>query len=555
MGGAVASHWLGDEADKENKGFDFLIHRAWAAHSAEIRELQEEVRSLREKLAAAGGNKANTPDELPHSLSDVDSAVPARMNSTGSALNDEYCTVVKSLMCRSNSAISRDTGVTARAKNVVSHWKQVSREGFGSTPQRRQSQVQPQSMLHRFVQHPWFEMFIAGVIIVNAGVMSAEAQYQGFDLAVWTGHESADGVSSDVWPHAEVVFDIADWMFGTFFVFELTVRIIGLRLRFVQDLWNWVDFSIVAYWLYSRFYVYMNVNAQMVRLARLARLLRLVRLCRFLHSAKFDALYLITTSLKGSVAILAWAFSLLLILHVLLALVVNQTLHQWYFQESEAEAQVEVFEYFGSFSRSLVTMFELTLANWPQPARVLMEKVHEATFIYSIMHKMVLGFAVIGIVNGVFIQETFKVSTMDDAEMVRQASRKEKVHVAKMRRLFLEADEDKSGTVDKDEWLRICEDSWVQTWLKAQDLYITDPAGLFDHLEDGMGMLTAEALIHGTAQMKGEASPHAMARLMKDVCLSVKSIEGRLGAACPGVPDSFCIPPIARSASPSFPPQ
>jgi hypothetical protein len=395
-------------------------------------------------------------------------------------------------------------------------------------------------------------MLVAGVIIVNAGVMSAEAQYQGFDLARWSGHESAGGVSSDVWPHAEVVFDLADWMFGFFFVLELTVRIVGLRLRFAQDPWNWIDFAIVAYWAYSRFHVYMDVNAQMVRLARLARLLRLIRLCRFLHSAKFDALYLITTSLKGSVAILAWSFSLLLILHVLLALVVNQALHQWYFRENLAEAQVEVFEYFGSFSRSLVTMFELTLANWPQPARVLMEKVHEATFIYSVMHKMVLGFAVIGIVNGVFIQETFKVSTLDDAEMVRQACRKEKIHIAKMSRLFVEADADKSGTVDKEEWLRICEDSWVQTWLKAQDLDINDPNGLFDRLEDGMGMLTADALIQGTAQMKGEASPQAMVRLIKEVRCSLKDIEGALDVARPG--SDLCAHPVGRSPAPSFAP-
>ena len=50
---------------------------------------------------------------------------------------------------------------------------------------------------------------------------------------------------------------------------------------------------------------------------------------------------------------------------------------------------------FGSFSRSLFTMFELTLANWPTASRVMMEEVHELWFIYAVAHKMMLGFAVI----------------------------------------------------------------------------------------------------------------------------------------------------------------
>jgi len=358
--------------------------------------------------------------------------------------------------------------------------------------------------------------------------MALEAQYQGFDLAVRTGHASADGLSSDVWPWGDVSFEVCDWIFGIIFSLEVAVRIVALRSEFVQDSWYWLDLSLVVLWMYSRFDVDWGVNAQMLRLARLSRLVRLVRLLRFVNSSRFDSLYLITTSLKGSVTILAWSFALLIILHVLLALVVNQALFEWYFNERQSAEQTLVFEYFGSFSRSLFTMFELTLANWAIPARLLMENVHEALSIYSVLHKMVLGFAVIGIVNAVFVQETFKVATLDDALMVRQRYRNERSHIAKMKRLFIEADADHDGTIDREEWLRVCDDDWVQVWLKSQDIDAKDPVKLFNSLDDGSGMLTAEALIEGTARIKGEASPMAVVRLIGEVRDYVKGIESSL---------------------------
>jgi len=382
--------------------------------------------------------------------------------------------------------------------------------------------------LYRFVQHPGFEMFIACVIVLNGVVMALEAQYQGFDLAVWTGHASADGFSSDVWPFGGLVFELCDWVFGVIFSLEVAVRMLALRSEFVEDYWNWTDLALVVLWMYSRFDVDWFMNAQMLRLARLSRLVRLVRLFRFVNSSRFDSLYLLTTSLKGSMTILAWSFALLIILHVLLALAVNQALVGWYFEERQAEKQIVVFEYFGSFSRSLFTMFELTLANWAIPARLLMENVHEALSVYAVLHKMVLGFAVIGIVNAVFVQETFKVATLDDSVMVRQMYRKERTHIAKMRRLFIEADADHDGTIDRDEWLSICNDEWVQIWLKSQDIDAKDPVKLFNALDNGSGMLTAEALIEGTARIKGENSPMAVTKLVSEVRDYVKGIERSL---------------------------
>merc|ERR1719382_1099043 len=114
-----------------------------------------------------------------------------------------------------------------------------------------------------------------------------------------------------------------------------------------------------------------------------------------------------STALKNSISILTWSCILLVVVHLMMALLMNQVLREWYFdaQRADQTEQAEVYYYFGSFSRSLLSMFEITLANWPTACRVLMDNVHEAFMIYALIHKMLLGFAVVGVINAVFIQE------------------------------------------------------------------------------------------------------------------------------------------------------
>ena len=40
--------------------------------------------------------------------------------------------------------------------------------------------------------------------------------------------------------------------------------------------------------------------------------------------------------------------------------------------------------------------------------------------IFNVAYKLVVGFAAVGIINAVFIQETFKVAASDDTVMMRQ---------------------------------------------------------------------------------------------------------------------------------------
>lgn len=55
--------------------------------------------------------------------------------------------------------------------------------------------------------------------------------------------------------------------------------------------------------------------------------------------------------------------------------------------ERSVSVKEELFLYFGTCTRSLLTMFEITLGNWPPVARLLQDHVHEAFVAFSILHK------------------------------------------------------------------------------------------------------------------------------------------------------------------------
>merc|ERR1712087_841092 len=123
-----------------------------------------------------------------------------------------------------------------------------------------------------------------------------------------------------------------------------------------------------------------------------------------------------------------------------------------YLQEGSLspEEKEDLFTYWGTFSRSMLSLFELALANWPPICRWLMENLHEGFMVAALSFKLVMGIAVVGVINAVFMQETFKVANTDDAIMVRTKHRAARQHVDKMKVLFAACDEDNSGRIQRD---------------------------------------------------------------------------------------------------------
>eukprot|EP00931_Biecheleriopsis_adriatica_P020542 TRINITY_DN13693_c0_g1_i1.p1 TRINITY_DN13693_c0_g1~~TRINITY_DN13693_c0_g1_i1.p1 ORF type:complete len:669 (-),score=139.26 TRINITY_DN13693_c0_g1_i1:76-2082(-) len=354
-----------------------------------------------------------------------------------------------------------------------------------------------------------FDMVVCGVIVVNTVLMAVAMQYDGFELGYQLGYRGYDIPAAIAWPGAAELFGAMEILFGLIFTVELIIKIVGLKIQIFKDPWAYMDFLIVIAFYTELIIGELPMDPMPLRLARLARLLRLLRLVRTIQG--FDALYVLTTAMRSSFSVLGWSFLLLFVVLLLQSFLAHQLLAPVMSDDSRSEeVRKELFIYFGTSSRCLLTMFEMTLANWIPVARMLIEDVGEWYSIFAIANKITIGFAVVGIINGVFMQETFKVAASDDIIMMRQTERTTKLHCKKMQALFVHADSSGDGLLVKEEFREVMKDPQVTTWLAAQELTVNDPDTLFELLSTH-GHIAVDDLVQGVARLKGPARSMDMA--------------------------------------------
>jgi len=355
------------------------------------------------------------------------------------------------------------------------------------------------------VNSPPFESVFAVVIVCSAIIMGVEMQYRGLETGHRVAYRSYTRPAAELWPWAVGFFAVAEWLLGILFTVELLMKLVAQRQQFFCDFWNWIDVLIVGSWLITTISESnSNFNPNILRLLRLMRLLRLLRLLGMI--SVFDSLYLMTTAIKGSLYILVWAVLVLCVVEMSIACLLQASVEKFLReQQGPPYAVEEVYRYFGSFARSMLTMFELTLGNWMPPTRALVENVSEWYLVFFLLHKFIIGFSVVSVITGVFIQETFKVATSDDQIMLNNKRRAMRDHERKMTNLFKHADHDGDGSLDLEEFSKIMDDPIVRKWLSSMGLEVDDVDRLFETLNGGDGKVTGSELVAGAGRLKGSA--------------------------------------------------
>lgn len=349
-----------------------------------------------------------------------------------------------------------------------------------------------------------FELFFASVIVANSFVIAIQTIYDGIDVGYSIGYPNYEKTAAEYMPDALQAFSMLEVIFGILFTIEVAVKMIGLKYQFVFNLWNWFDALLVAIWLVDSVLRSFPLDANLLRLVRLARLMRLVKIARAVQG--FDSLVVMTTALQGSMVALIWVFVLLFCIQMLFALLLGQLLTIYIDTDPKLpmETRQLLFQYFGTFPRATLTMFELTLGNFAPPARMLQEHVSQFMVFFNVFHKVTFGFACVGVVNGVFMQETFKVAQNDDSMMMRSVQTRKALHRKKMHDFFQYADNSGDGSVTKDEWTYVLSNEKAQDWFAGQGLTVDDAGLLFDLIEtSGDGKLTADELARGVSRLAG----------------------------------------------------
>lgn len=283
------------------------------------------------------------------------------------------------------------------------------------------------------------------------------------------------------------------------------MKVTFLRQHFLSSIWNWIDALVVSVWLAEQSgLANLLLNPNVLRSLRLVRLVRITRMVFIIEA--LDSLQVLIGSIKACVSVLIWSASVLLVITALMGMFLNGLLEDYMLNADSPSNREEMFMYFGSFTRTMVSMYEITLGNWVPITRLLFENVNQIYGPLILVYRFIVGFAMVRVITGVFLHETFKVAALDDDLMIVQKQRATAKFRQKMLALLKQADTSHDGLLQKDEFLNILENKRIKTWLSAMDLEVQDGDTLFEFMDDeGDGTVTPLELIDGIGRLKGPA--------------------------------------------------
>eukprot|EP00929_Paragymnodinium_shiwhaense_P088942 TRINITY_DN4923_c0_g1_i2.p1 TRINITY_DN4923_c0_g1~~TRINITY_DN4923_c0_g1_i2.p1 ORF type:complete len:618 (-),score=90.66 TRINITY_DN4923_c0_g1_i2:100-1953(-) len=365
--------------------------------------------------------------------------------------------------------------------------------------------------LRAITENTYFELTFAALILLNTCTMAIEFQYHSLDVCFNIDYPNCERPKEELWPGADMAFWILEMAFGLLFTSEVSLKLLGQGVYFICSGWNCLDFIIILSWMLTTLSeTDIGMNPMLMRLARIARLLRFLRLVKTVQM--FNVLQLLIGSLRASGLILFWSAVVLTVVMVCASLVSHSVMLNYIQDESlDMETRHEAYMVFGSFARSFMTMYQMTFGLDNNASGMCFE-LSEWFGIPLIMYQGLVSFAVIKVIEAVFLNETIKLAASNDELMIMEKNRWESMQEDKVHSLFKEADESGDGLIDCAEFMLIMQDERITAWLEAMEVEVTNPKMVWDLLcsfsarhGGAADRLSAEWFVKGIARLKGGA--------------------------------------------------
>lgn len=276
--------------------------------------------------------------------------------------------------------------------------------------------------------------------------------------------------------------DWGDLFFALFFMVDVCGRVIILNCLFWKVWVNYVDVVVSILALAEVTIVWTvtwPVNPVIFRLLRIGKLARAVRM--FTMTSSMSSLQLLVKCLASSRDMLFCSFSILTFVQCVAGVVLSTLCMDFIQDESQdEELRQEVFKYYGTFTRTFLSMFEIMFANWGPPCRVLVENVSEWFSIFFLIYRCVLGFAVLNVVNAVFVQQTMRTAVMDEDLAYKQRQKEIDLYTKKVRTLFQGLDSTGDGAINLEEFSKLVKSDKLAFWMSQLELEYHDLLQLFE---------------------------------------------------------------------------
>jgi len=362
----------------------------------------------------------------------------------------------------------------------------------------------------RTVDSDGFELFIGIVILLNTLTMALEVQYNG--AVVGSELDYARSRAPPEW--IKSVLDVTKDMLLCIFVGELLAKVVAFRLKFFTGrnrYWNFIDLFIVGFGAVERFSIAdLGLDATMMRLLRLIKLTRFLKMFKSLGSS-LQTMMLIVKSVRASQRTLFWSMLLLFSVQYVTGMFVCQMTASFFKDGSiDKDTRTKLYEYYGTFSRAQLTMFEVTHVGYATAVRLLCESVSEWWGWFFVLYRCIIAFAFISVIRAVFIQSTLKVAERDKelllASKKKAAEELEQKITDIFHILFGHSADDAEFRISHDEFLDVFKKESTKVWMSALDIDTSYPEGLFRLMDlDGGGGVSLKECIYVAEKIRGPA--------------------------------------------------
>lgn len=364
------------------------------------------------------------------------------------------------------------------------------------------------------------------LVVMNAISIVMELEWRG----VKTAGDLQVGPPKEFSQRAQTVFSVLEKTFCILFLLEMVLRFHGKGLAFFLNIWNFVDILVVVISIVDEFVLQtMGVGMVDVKLLRAFRLTRLAKAARVMRIIKFvDPLRVLLVCIVSSVASLFWAMVLVTVIQSIAAVLITQIVNEFLTDDSyDLELRQEVYQWFGRWSSSMLTMFELTLSPgaWAKPGRLLMFKVDAGYALFFIPYVWGVSFAIIRVTSAMFVSQTMSATSKDEDLVFQAALKKHDKEVKQIRYIFETADQSGERKLSIQDFNMLFKDHRMKMWMKDLGLEVSEVSGLFRLMDDGDGMVTFEEFLSGLLRLRGGAKSIDLATLLYENRRVISRVE------------------------------
>jgi hypothetical protein len=426
---------------------------------------------------------------------------------------------------------------TVPKRHIGPHWLWQQRGmqvGKGST-----MEVLPHADLtgiDRFMHTP-LDITAGLLIALNTLVSFIHLDYKGYLINVDYGSVLDSPQNVGGWPGAEKAFEFLEYLFASFFLCELILRLWYFRCTFFLDKLNILDGGVVMVTSVDTFILANVLDGQgsaNLGFIRIIRYCKLVRTLRFVRAMQLcSPLRVLIRTILSSFASLFWSMVILGAFMLMSALFLCQTLQDYIRdQTQDIEQRRWVNQHYGSATKAVWTMFEITFSGgWPGFTRRIIEHVSPWYSIFFFLYVGGVVFAVIRIITALFLKDTLAVAANDQEMMMQQKAKDKDKFARKLREVFEEADESGDGTVCWEEFQGMLNNPKAKASLSAMELESHEVESLFQLLDDGDGTVSFDEFLKGVVRLKGQARSQDVLAILHDsrkVLNHVMSMEKKL---------------------------